>query len=194
MLIRQNPVCQAVFNSETSHFCARLSREIIRAHDLYISHYPEARAIGYFTTSSTVECIYHLALVMHDSKDQDEHAACVSAFGQAHGILVKLSSYNKVAKRALKALNSIVRRWGGGTSNSTSDAARDNLRQPGAVDRIVSYPSDNVSSKLDLPRPLGVVSADIVQRPQIPICRFRDFRKAVCRTEVTHSATTLVSG
>lgn len=122
MLIRQNPVRQAEFNPETAHLCARLSREIIRAHDLYISRYPEARAIGYFTTSSTVECIYHLAPVMHYSKDDDEHTACVSAFNQAHGILVRLSAYNNVAKRALKALNGVVKKWGSGNTTGNSGA------------------------------------------------------------------------
>lgn len=114
MLIRQNPVRQVEFNPETAHLCALLSREIIRAHDLYISRYPEARAIGYFTTSTTVECVYHLALVMHHSKDHSEHTACLAAFNQAHSILVRLSAYNNVAKRALKALNGVAKKWGSG--------------------------------------------------------------------------------
>lgn len=114
MLIRQNPVRQAAFNPDTSHVCSRLSREVINAHDLFITRFPGARATGYFTTSSVVECIYHLAPVMHHSKDDTEHAACLDAFNQAHGILVRLSSYNNVAKNALKALNGVVRKWGSG--------------------------------------------------------------------------------
>lgn len=129
MLIRQNPVRRAEFNPETAHLCARLSRGIIRAHDLYISRYPEARSIGYIATSSTVECIYHLAPVMHYSKDDNEHSACVSAFHQAHGILVKLSAYNNVAKRALKALNGVVKKWGSGNTTGNTGSLHPVVRQ-----------------------------------------------------------------
>jgi hypothetical protein len=111
MLIRQNPVRQAAFSPETAHLCSRLARQIIEAHGLFISRYPSARATGYFTTSSIVECIYHLALVLHHSKDEEEHAACASAFRLAHDILVKISSYNNVASRALKALTGVVNKW-----------------------------------------------------------------------------------
>ncbi|SCV27517.1 uncharacterized protein FFB14_01590 [Fusarium fujikuroi] len=120
MLIKQNPVRQSAFNPETAHFCARLSREIIRSHHVYLSQYPEARASGYFTTSSIVECIYHLAPVIHCSVDSNEHSACVSAFNQARGILVKLSAYNNVAKKALKALNGVIKKWGTGDIKGSS--------------------------------------------------------------------------
>ncbi|SCO35176.1 uncharacterized protein FFMR_03786 [Fusarium fujikuroi] len=120
MLIKQNPVRQSAFNPETAHFCARLSREIIRSHHVYLSQYPEARASGYFTTSSIVECIYHLAPVIHCSVDSNERSACVSAFNQARGILVKLSAYNNVAKKALKALNGVIKKWGTGDIKGSS--------------------------------------------------------------------------
>lgn len=123
MLIRQNPVRQAAFAPEMAHLCSQLARQIIRAHDLFISRCRSARATGYFTTSSIVECIYHLALVLHHSKDGSEHAACVSAFHQAHSILVRLSSYNKVAHKALKALSGLARRWGTGHSRDRADCA-----------------------------------------------------------------------
>lgn len=114
MLIRQNPVRRAAFNPETAYICSRLAREVIAAHELFISHYPDARATGYFTSSSLVECIYHLAPVLHKSKDGDEYRYCVTAFQQAHCILVKISAYNNVAKNALQALSGFVRKWGSG--------------------------------------------------------------------------------
>lgn len=129
MLIRQNPVRQTEFNPENAHLCARLSREVIRAHNLYILKYPGARAIGYISTSSIVECIYHLALVMHYSKDANERIVCVSAFNHAHGILLRLSAYNNVAKRALKALNGVVRKWGSSSTTGDSGSIRAGTRQ-----------------------------------------------------------------
>lgn len=117
MLIRQNPVRRVDFDPETAHPCARLSREIIKSHDLFISRFPEFHATGYFTTCSIVECIYHLAPVMRYSRDHNEHSAGIAAFDQAHGILVKVSIYNNVAKKALKALNGLVRKWG--SANTT---------------------------------------------------------------------------
>jgi len=124
MLIRQNPVRQAAFSPETAHLCSRLARQIIEAHGLFISRYPSARATGYFTTSSIVECIYHLALVLHHSKDEEEHAACASAFRLAHDILVKISSYNNVASRALKALTGVVNKWCSSGSESRANGVR----------------------------------------------------------------------
>lgn len=147
MLIRQNPVRHAAFEPETAHFCARLAREIIRSHDLYILRYPEARAMGYFATTSLVECIYHLALVMRYSKEDDtEHNACVAAFDQAHGILVRLSVYNNVAKRALEALNGVIRKWGSRNAPSSSNAGL------GGVDALQSQIGDgNVRRPFAMP-------------------------------------------
>ncbi|EME43714.1 hypothetical protein DOTSEDRAFT_71540 [Dothistroma septosporum NZE10] len=122
LLIRQNPVRRSSFVPETAHLCSRLARQIIVAHDVFVSQWRSARPTGYFTTSSIVECIYHLALVLHNSRDESEHAACVSAFRLAHSVLVRLSSYCKVAEKALRALNGLVRRWGGGHSDGTSAA------------------------------------------------------------------------
>ncbi|KAF5628929.1 hypothetical protein F52700_8022 [Fusarium sp. NRRL 52700] len=117
MLIKQNPARQLGSNPETVYFCAQVSRQIIRSHHLYLLQYPQAaRACGYFTTSSVVECIYHLAPVIHRSIDGSEHSACVTAFNQAHGVLVTLSAYNNVAKKALRALNGVIKKWGSDTS------------------------------------------------------------------------------
>jgi hypothetical protein len=124
MLIRQNPVRQATFSPETAHLCSRLARQIIDSHSLFLSRYPSARATGYFATSSIVECIYHLALVLQHSKDETEHAACASAFRLAHDILVKISSYNNVASRALKALTGVVNKWCGGGNESRVNGAQ----------------------------------------------------------------------
>ncbi|EWG44876.1 hypothetical protein FVEG_05844 [Fusarium verticillioides 7600] len=128
MLIKQNPIHQSAFNPETAHFCARLSREIIRSHHLYFLQYP-ARASGYFATSSIVECIYHLAPVIHRSTDSHEHSACVSAFNQAHGILINLSVYTNVAKKALRALNGVIKKWGGGDTIGIAASKDTRLRQ-----------------------------------------------------------------
>ncbi|KAK3117447.1 hypothetical protein LTR53_001212 [Teratosphaeriaceae sp. CCFEE 6253] len=114
MLIRQNPVRQTAFIPDITYLCSRFACQIIGAHELFISRYSSTRATGYFTTSSMVECIYHLALVLHHSKDEEEHTACVSAFQLALDILLRLSSYKKVANRALEALTCVVRRWGNG--------------------------------------------------------------------------------
>ncbi len=128
MLIRKNPVRLGKFNLEKAHFCARLPREIIRAYDMVISQFPEARAVGYFATSSVVECIHHLFLHMHYNKDGDGHAACVSAFIQAHSILVRRSAFNNMATRTLKAPNGIIDKWG-----SNNAGVQDNSRSANAV-------------------------------------------------------------
>jgi hypothetical protein len=117
MLIRQNPLQQSSFDPETAYFCARLSREVISGHDVYLERYQGARASGYFMTTSMVECIYHLAPVLHYSKDRpQEHKACVKALKQAHAILMQLSLRMNVAKKALKALSGVITRWGGDVS------------------------------------------------------------------------------
>ncbi|EWY79377.1 hypothetical protein FOYG_17455 [Fusarium oxysporum NRRL 32931] len=139
MLIKQNPIRQSAFNPETAHFCARLSREIIRSHHLYFLQYPEVRASGYFATSSIVECIYHLAPVIHRSIDSNEHSACVSAFNQAHGILVKLSVYTNVAKKALRALNGVIKKWGSGDSISIATTIKDTSVPQGEVQNVDDF-------------------------------------------------------
>ncbi|KAF5710205.1 hypothetical protein FMUND_9627 [Fusarium mundagurra] len=141
MLIKQNPVRQSAFNPETAHFCARLSREVIRSHHVYFSQYPEPRASAYFATSSIVECIYHLAPVIHRSIDTNERSACVSAFNQAHGILVILSVYSNVAKKALRALNGVIKKWGSGDVigiSGISDSKDTNVPQ-GEVQNVNSF-------------------------------------------------------
>jgi hypothetical protein len=158
MLIRQNPVRQATFAPETAHLCSRLARQIIEAHGLFLSRYPSARATGYFATSSIVECIYHLALVLHHSKDEEEHAACASAFRLAHDILVKISSYNNVASRALKALTGVVDKWCGSGSEGRANGAqggngvsRETLGVPlsnsSTAGVFVPYPQDDPHSQ-----------------------------------------------
>ena len=57
---------------------------------------------------------------MRYSKDHNEHTACVAAFNQAHSILVRLSAYNNVAKKALKALNGVAQKWGSGNTAGKS--------------------------------------------------------------------------
>lgn len=135
MLIRQNPVRQTGFNPEAASFCASLARGIIIAHDLYVSQYPEASpAVGYFATSSIVECIYHLAPVLHYSREADEHAACVSAFNQAHNILVRLSTYTNSAKRAVEALTRFLEKWGSADAASPSSMKKYVGSYPGGPD------------------------------------------------------------
>jgi hypothetical protein len=116
MLIRQNPLRQTAFDPETACLCARLSGEIIHAHDAYLARYPGARASGYFVTASMVECVYHLAPVLHYTKDASEHNASVAALQAANGILIQLSPKLNVAKKALRALNGVMLRWASGNS------------------------------------------------------------------------------
>ena len=113
MLIRQNPLQQTTFNAETAYFCARLAREIIHGHDIYLNRYRNARASGYFMTTSMVESVYHLTPVLHYTKNSGEFAACVKALKQAHAILKQLSTRMNVAKKALRALSGVLTRWGG---------------------------------------------------------------------------------
>lgn len=77
---------------------------------------------------------------MHHSKDDKEHAACVSAFNQAHGILVRLSAYNDVAKRALKALNGVIKKWGNGNSTDDSSVLHDGAPQSEEGNGNVRHP------------------------------------------------------
>lgn len=118
MLIRQNPISQTAFQPETAYLCARLSRDIIHAHGIFIANYPSARATGYFTTSSLVECIYHLVPVLFHSRDESEQNACAMALDQAHAILIQISIALNIAKKALKAIQGVTNRWGS-TGQST---------------------------------------------------------------------------
>jgi hypothetical protein len=125
MLIRQNPLHQTAFNPETAYLCARLSREIVHAHDAYLARYPGARASGYFVTASMVECVYHLAPVLYHTKDESERNASVVALQAANGILIQLSPKLNVAKKALRALNGVMLRWA--SSNQATNSAQDEL-------------------------------------------------------------------
>lgn len=140
MLLRQSPVRQAVYDPETANFCARISREIIKAHHLYIATFPKARAVGYFTTSSTVECIYHLSPVMRYSTDQGERTACIAAFHQAQDVLSKLSAYNNVAKKALEALKGLANKWGSSPVGAHAGNNAPPSAAEGSVNSIVSTP------------------------------------------------------
>ena len=152
MLIRQNPVRQVAFSPETAHLCAGLARQIIEAHDLFISRYPEDRATGYFTTSSIVECIYHLALVLHHCKDEQERAVCASAFRVAHGILVKISSYNEVANKALKALTGVINKWCSG-NETRADGAEGENGVSRVTGNILGIPLPNPQTGVSVPWP-----------------------------------------
>ncbi|KAF2481576.1 hypothetical protein BDY17DRAFT_190641 [Neohortaea acidophila] len=122
MIIRQNPVRQTAFVPETAYLCSRIARETIHAHVAFMARYPCVRAVGYFTTTSMVECVYHLVPVLHYSKNE-EQAACVKALNQAHGILIQLSAKLNVAKRALKALRGVTSRWGTPRNTTTHEGA-----------------------------------------------------------------------
>ena len=63
-----------------------------------------------------VECVYHLAPVLHYTKDANERNASVTALQAANGILIQLSSKLNVAKKALRALNGVMLRWASGNS------------------------------------------------------------------------------
>jgi len=78
---------------------------------------------------------------MHHSEDDNEHAACVSAFNQAHSILIRLSAYNNVAKRALKALNGVIKKWGNGNITGNRGGIYASARHSEVRDRNVRYPS-----------------------------------------------------
>jgi hypothetical protein len=119
MLIRQNPLHQTAFDPDTACLCARLSREVIHAHDAYLARYPGARASGYFVTASMVECIYHLTPVLHYTKDANERQASVAALQAANHVLIQLSPKLNVAKKALQALNGVMRRWASSSSSSS---------------------------------------------------------------------------
>lgn len=115
--------------------CARLSREIIAAHDIFMRSSSGIRAIGYFTTASMVEAVYHLAPVLNYSKEAGEHEACVTALKQAHRILLQLAPKLSVAKRALKALKGVIERFSsdnGSHSSSTKDTDA-GMVDPGTV-------------------------------------------------------------
>ena len=123
MLIRQNPLHQTAFDPETACLCAGLSRETIHAHDAYLARHPGARASGYFVTASMVECIYHLAPVLHYTKDANERQASVAALQAANDILIQLSPKLNVAKKALQALSGVMRRWANSASSSNRFSA-----------------------------------------------------------------------
>ena len=123
MLIRQNPLQQTAFDPETAHLCARIAREIIHNHEVFLARYPGARASGYFITSSMVECVYHLVPVLHYSKDPDEHGASLLALKRAHNILIQLSSILNVSKNALRALRGVMSRWGTQSNTQGHDSS-----------------------------------------------------------------------
>ncbi|KAK4553515.1 hypothetical protein LTR86_009311 [Recurvomyces mirabilis] len=158
MLIRQNPVRQTTFAPDIGHTCSRLSRGIIHAHSLYTMQYPEARASGYFTTSSIVECIYHLAPVLRYSTNSEERDACVAALNQAHGILVTLSTYNSVARKALKALNGVVNRWSSVTNTGTPV---DSGHRSGLATHNAPYTSGQVYSAIQTMNHLSPGDCDV---------------------------------
>lgn len=139
MIIRQNPVRQTAFNPEVAYFCARLSREVIHSHKICIARYPGARASGYFTTASIVECIYQLVPVLHYSKDNDEYTASMTALSQAHEIVIQLSTKLNSAKKALRALSGVTKRWGiVKTTDSTGSSSVDGSHSA-IADIVVSH-------------------------------------------------------
>jgi hypothetical protein len=77
---------------------------------------------------------------MHYSKDEVERTACVSAFNQAHGILVRLSAYTGVAKRAIKALDGVIKKWGGGNTTGISRSFYTGTHQDAVENYTVTAP------------------------------------------------------
>lgn len=98
------------------------------------------RAVGYFTTASLVECVYHLAPVLHYSKVSEEHNACVASLKQAHRVILQLSAKMSVAKRALRALKGLIEKWAAESVDYISPSSD--------TDGRIFVPSSNLVSRL----------------------------------------------
>lgn len=69
---------------------------------------PSVIPCGFFFSTALLECIYHLILAMRATPTEKEHETSIQSFQLAYHLLDRFSQALDTAKRALRALNSVV--------------------------------------------------------------------------------------
>lgn len=69
---------------------------------------PSIVPCGFFFSTALLECIYHLILAMRGTATQEQREVSIRSFQLAYQLLEQFSRGLDTAKRALRALNSVV--------------------------------------------------------------------------------------
>jgi hypothetical protein len=107
LTIRQNPI-QKHQDTEGHSLCLSLAAQTVDAISAFSARCPSIAPCGFFFSTALLECIYHLIFAMRNTPTDDERGATVRSFRLAYRLLEKFSQVLDTAKRALRALNSVV--------------------------------------------------------------------------------------
>ncbi|CAI7584602.1 unnamed protein product [Penicillium manginii] len=162
LTIRQNPI-QKRQDTRGHSICVSLASKTVYAIAAFTDSCPSVIPCGFFFSTALLECIYHLILAMRAKLTEKEHNASIKSFQLAYQLLDRFSQALDTAKRALRALNSVVSLAAITNSHSVEELSPDPGREEGrAIDLSSCVPEtidffDPMSWQID-DIPLDVVA------------------------------------
>lgn len=107
LTIRQNPTQK---RQDTTHhrLCVSLAAQTVDAIAAFTESCPSIVPCGFFFSTALLECIYHLIVAIRAKPSEEERAASIRSFQLAYQLLEQFSQALDTAKRALRALNSVI--------------------------------------------------------------------------------------
>lgn len=106
LTIRQNPI-QKREDTKYNSICVSLAAQTVDAIAAFTESYPNTIPCGFLFSTALLECIYHLIHAIQGTPTE-ERTAGVKSFQLAYRLLEQFSQHLDTAKRALRALNSVV--------------------------------------------------------------------------------------
>lgn len=107
LTIRQNPI-QKRKGTRCSSLCISLAAETVDAIAAFTDSCPSIIPCGFFFSTALLECIYHLILAMRATPTHEQREVSIKSFQLAYHLLEQFSKSLDTAKRALRALSSVV--------------------------------------------------------------------------------------
>lgn len=107
LTIRQNPI-QKRKDTRCNSLCISLAAETVDAIAAFTDSCPSIIPCGFFFSTALLECIYHLILAMRATPTHEQREVSIRSFQLAYQLLEQFSKSLDTAKRALRALNSVV--------------------------------------------------------------------------------------
>ena len=107
LTIRQNPI-QKREHTKYNSICVSLAAQTVDAIAAFTESYPSTIPCGFLFSTALLECIYHLIHAIRGTLTEEERTAGIKSFQLAYQLLEQFSQHLDTAKRALRALNSVV--------------------------------------------------------------------------------------
>lgn len=107
LTIRQNPI-QKHQDTKSHAICVSLAAQTVDAISAFTERCTHIIPCGFFFSTALLECIYHLILVIRAIPTEEQRRVSMRSLQLAYQLLEQFSQALDTAKRALRALNSVV--------------------------------------------------------------------------------------